>query len=88
VTSLTTTRSKVKPPDPARGSDVRYLDPHPVVSATGLTIDNFDHTNYGYLRITVDNKQLRIEYHPVDRAGSLPGVDTVVVDIASHTVIP
>src|SRR5262249_17312793 len=39
VTSLTNTRSAVRPVDPAPGADVRYLDPHPGVSATGLTID-------------------------------------------------
>jgi hypothetical protein len=85
VQSLVFSRSKVKPPDPALHADVHYLDPSPVFQNTGLTIDGFDHTNYGYLRITVDPKQLRIEYNPV--TGGAAAVDTVVVDLGSHTVV-
>ena len=44
--------------------------------------------NYGYLRITVNNKQIRIEFHPVSNTGAPPNIDTVVVDLASHTVVP
>ena len=88
VTPIVSSRSKVAPADPAPGAQVNYLDPNPVVQATGLTIENFDHTNYGYLRITVDKKSLHIEFHPVSKTGVKAAVDTVIVDLASHTVVP
>jgi calcineurin-like phosphoesterase family protein len=87
VNPLVQSRGGVTPPDPAPGQQVTYLDPKPVVQATGLTIEKFDHLNYGYLRITVDKRQVRIEFHPVGKTGPAAGVDTVVVDLASHTVV-
>jgi len=77
------------PPAPAPGTQVRYLDLNPAVQATGLTIDQSNQTNYGYLRITVNGKQIRIEFHPVSNTGAPPNIDRVVVmDLASHTVVP
>lgn len=87
VRPLVQARGGVLPPDPKPGAQVNYLDPSPAVTATALTIEKVDHTNYGYLRITVDQKQLRIEFHPVSTATPKPGVDTVIVDLASHTVV-
>jgi hypothetical protein len=84
---LVQSRGGVTPHDPAIGANVNYLDPNPAVQATGLTIDGFDHTNFGYLRITVNTKQLHIEFHPVSKGGAKPNVDTVIVDLASHTVV-
>jgi hypothetical protein len=66
---------------------VNYLDPNPAVQATALRIEKFDHTNFGYLRITVNKKQLRIEFHPVGRSAPHPNVDAVVVDLPSHRVV-
>jgi len=75
----------VTPPDPVLGQQVNYLDPNPAVQATGLVLNKFDHANYGYLRIAVNKKQLQIDYHPVSASAAHPSVDTVVVDLASHT---
>ncbi len=88
VKGLVQGRAGVTPPDPVPGAQVDYLDANLSGLGGGLTINNFDHTNYGYLRITADAKQLRIEFHPVSSKGPEPGVDTVVVDLASHTVVP
>src|SRR6266852_384425 len=88
VKSLVYSRGGVTPPPPAPGAQVSYLDPNPAVKATGLTIEQSNQTNYGYLRITVNSKQLRIEFHPVSNAGAPPGIDTVKVELASHTVVP
>ena len=88
VKPLVYSRGGVTPPAPAPGTQVSYLDPNPAVQAKGLTIDQSNQTNYGYLRITVNGKQIRIEFHPVSNTGAPPNIDTVVVDLASHTVIP
>jgi len=85
VTPLIQSSKGVTPPDPVLGQQVNYLDPNPAVPPTGLVINKFDHANYGYLRITVNKKQLQIEYHPVSARVPAPSVDTVVVDLASHT---
>lgn len=87
VNALVQPRGGVTPADPTPGQNVGYLESNPAVQAAGLTIDKFDHTNYGYLRVTVNKRQLRIEFHPVGKNGPLPGVDTVVIDVASHTVV-
>jgi len=76
------------PPPPVPGAQVNYLDVNPVVKATGLTIDQYNQTNYGYLRIIVNSTQLRIEFHPVSKTGAAPAPDIVKVDLASHTVVP
>jgi hypothetical protein len=87
VTSLVQSRAGISPPDPNPGAQVDYLDANLSGLGGGLTINNFDHLNYGYLRITVNPKQLRIEFHPVSGKGAQPGVDSVIVDLASHTVV-
>ncbi|WP_266180382.1 metallophosphoesterase family protein [Dyella humicola] len=33
-------------------------------NANKIVLESYDDTNYGYLRVIVDDKQLRIEYHP------------------------
>ncbi len=88
VKSLVYSRGGAVPPPPAPGAQVSYLDPNPAVKAAGLTIEQSNQTNYGYLRITVNSMQLRIEFHPVSNGGAPPSIDTVKVDLASHTVVP
>src|SRR5216684_3767253 len=61
VKSLVYSRGGAVPPPPAPGAQVSYLDPNPAVKAAGLTIEQSNQTNYGYLRITVNSMQLRIE---------------------------
>ena len=52
-----------------------------------LTLENYDDTNYGYLRIVVDTGNLRIEYHPAsDRAGAKTPNDTVTVNLKTRAV--
>lgn len=87
VVPLVQSRGGQTPPDPAIGAQVNYLDPQPAVQAGGLVIEKFDHTNYGYLRMTVNKKQIRIEFHPVAKPAAHGGVDTVTVDLASHTLV-
>jgi Calcineurin-like phosphoesterase len=50
-----------------------------------VTFENYDDTNYGYLRVIVDPKQLRIEYHPAsDGVGVKTPDDSVTVDLTSR----
>jgi hypothetical protein len=84
VTSLVKSKATQ---DPTPGAQVGYLDPNPAVKTSGLTMDNFDHSHFGYLRITVDNKLLQIEFHPVGKSLPQLNVDKVVVDLASHSVL-
>jgi len=85
VTSLVQARGGVMPNEPTPGADVHYLDSGAISS--GLTLDQYDDKHYGYLRITVDSKQLRIEYHHVSPAAPPSEVDTVVVNLADHSVV-
>jgi hypothetical protein len=61
-----------------------------IVTARGehddqVTLENYDDTDYGYLRITVDPQQLRIEYHPASDADqSKTPDDSVTIDLASR----
>ena len=74
--------------EPPFGADVHYLENKPAVTSTGLILKHYDDANYGYLRITVDKRSLRIGFHMVN-ANRLPQsrVDMVTVDLASHTVV-
>jgi hypothetical protein len=50
-----------------------------------VTFENYDDTNYGYLRLIVDPKQLRIEYHPAsDGVGAKTPDDSVTIDLATR----
>jgi hypothetical protein len=52
-----------------------------------LTLENYDDSNYGYLRIVVDTINLRIEYHPAsDGAGSKTPNDTVTVNLKTRAM--
>ena len=56
--------------------------------ADAVTLENYDDQDYGYLRIVVTEKQLRIEYHPAsDGAGAKTPDDFVTVDIASRKLV-
>jgi len=50
-----------------------------------VTFENYDDIDYGYLRVIVDLKQLRIEYHPAsDSIQAKTPDDSVTIDIASR----
>jgi hypothetical protein len=53
-----------------------------------LVFENYDDTNYGYLRVIADDQQLRIEYHPAsDGTASKTPDDFVTVDLATRTLV-
>lgn len=86
VVPLVQSRGGITPVDPTSGASVTYLDANPVVKATGLVINAFDHTNYGYLRVTASSTTLRLDYHPVGKTTPAPSIDTVTVDLAARTI--
>jgi Calcineurin-like phosphoesterase len=56
--------------------------------ADKVTLENYDDQDYGYLRIVVNEKQLRIEYHPAsDGADAKTPDDFVTVDLASRKLV-
>ena len=63
--------------------------PQTIHTASGdadeVTFENYDDQGYGYLRVIVDPKQLRIEYHPADDGvhAKTPD-DYVTIDLASR----
>ena len=73
--------------EPIKDVQVDYLDPDPAVKTLGLKLDMSNDRNYGYLRVTVDRKQLQIEMHTIATPTSPASIDKVVVDIASHNVV-
>ncbi len=63
--------------------------PQTIITATksedGVTFENYDDTDYGYLRVIVDAQQLRIEYHPAsDGLNSKTPDDSVTVDLKTR----
>lgn len=51
----------------------------------GVTFENYDDVNYGYLRVIADPKQLRIEYHPAsDTIHAKSPDDSVTVDLTTR----
>lgn len=50
-----------------------------------VTFENYDDTDYGYLRVIVTAQQLRIEYHPAaDGVGAKTPDDTVTIDLKTR----
>ncbi len=59
----------------------------PVSVSSTLTFENYDATDYGYLRIIVTAETLRIEYHPAsDGAVAKTPDDVVTVNLQSRTI--
>lgn len=53
-----------------------------------LTLNSYDDTDYGYLRVVVSAATLRIEYHPRHDGGRTKTPDDVVtVDLAARTLL-
>jgi hypothetical protein len=72
---------------PIKGSGLRT--PQVLVnksaSEDAVTFENYDDRNYGYLRVIVDPKQLRIEYHPAsDTPNTKTPDDSVTIDLATR----
>jgi hypothetical protein len=54
-------------------------------SDDAVTFENYDDQNYGYLRLIVDQQQLRIEYHSAsDATNAKAPSDSVTVDLQSR----
>jgi len=54
-----------------------------------VVFENYDDGDFGYLRVLVNDKQLRIEYHPAsDGAEAKTPDDSVTVDLAKHKLVP
>jgi hypothetical protein len=53
-----------------------------------VVFDNYDDSEYGYLRLVADPKQLRIEYHPAsDGDAAKTPDDFVTVDLATRKIV-
>jgi hypothetical protein len=53
-----------------------------------IVFENYDDTEFGYLRVIVDPKQLRFEYHPAsDGDAAKTPDDFVTVDLATHKLV-
>jgi len=52
-----------------------------------VVLESYDDQNYGYLRIVVNAKQLRIEYHPaIDGSQTRTPDDSVTIDLATRRI--
>jgi hypothetical protein len=88
VNTLVRSKKGIPAQEPPFGRDVKYLDVKPAVTAQGLILKHYDDTNYGYLRITVDPKNLRIGFQQVGVSSIMQSrADMVTIDLASHKVV-
>lgn len=59
----------------------------PLVIDDTLTLESYDDTDFGYLRVVVNAETLTIEFHPESDGGTTKTPDdTVTVTLATHTV--
>lgn len=62
-----------------------YRTPYPVDDT--LTLENYDDTDFGYLRVIVNATTLTIEFHPASDGTTVKTPnDTVTVNLANYTV--
>ena len=62
-----------------------FRTPYPVDST--LTLESYDGTDYGYLRVIVNATTLTIEFHPQSDGGTTKTPDDVVtITLATHTI--
>lgn len=88
VNALTRAKKGQPSQEPSNGSKVDYLEVKPAVKVGGLLLEKYDDHNYGYLRITVNKKQMAIGFHQVGASTLAQSrFDMVTVDLASHTMI-
>ena len=66
---------------------MNYLESKPSVDAKGLVLKHYDDTNYGYLRITVDQAHLRIGFQQVGKSVPQLRVDMVTVELVSRNIV-
>jgi hypothetical protein len=52
-----------------------------------LTLENYDATDHGYLRVVVNAKTMRIEFHPASDGGTTKTPnDAVTITLATHSI--
>jgi hypothetical protein len=74
--------------EPPPGISVKYLEKNPAVEVKDLILEKYEDHNYGYLRVTVDDKLLRIGFHQVGvNSLAQSRFDFVTVDLNSHQMI-
>jgi hypothetical protein len=62
--------------------------PVALTSVSGVTFENYDDQDYGYLRVIVNAQQLRIEYHPAsDGDKAKTPDDFVTVDLKTRKLV-
>jgi hypothetical protein len=72
----------IDPLRPVNGQTIRT----PLVVDDTLTLENYDDTNYGYLRLIVTATTLTVEYHAANDTQTKSPNDTVTVTLATHAV--
>jgi hypothetical protein len=88
VNALTQAKKGQPSKEPSNGAKVDYLEVKPALTVGGLVLKKYDDHNYGYLRITVNKKQLAIGFHQVGPSTLAQSrYDMVTVDLATHTLI-
>ncbi len=75
--------------EPHPGSRVDYLEsPHAKIKAKELWLEKYDDTNYGYLRIHVDESELAIGFHQVGATTLAQSrYDMVTVNLAQQKMV-
>ena len=74
--------------EPHPGISVKYLEKNPAVTVTDLILEKYEDHNYGYLRVTVDDKLLRIAFHQAGvNSLAQSRFDLVTVDLVSHQMV-
>jgi hypothetical protein len=70
------------PLSPMRGT---YRTPYKVDNT--LTLESYDDTHYGYLRVTINAQTMRIEFHPeADGSVTKTPDDVVTINLATRTI--
>jgi hypothetical protein len=88
VNPLVRAKRGQQPDEPQNGMNVDYLESRPALKVKELTLEKYDDTNYGYLRIHVDKEQLRIGFHQVGaRTLAQSRYDMVTVNLSDHTMV-
>jgi len=74
--------------EPHPGISVKYLEKNPAVEVKDLILEKYEDHNYGYLRVTVDDKFLRMGFHQVGvNSLAQSRFDFVTVDLNSHQMV-
>jgi len=74
--------------EPHPGISVKYLEKNPAVEVKDLILEKYEDHNYGYLRVTVDDKLLRMGFHQVGvNSLAQSRFDFVTVDLDSHQMV-